>query len=487
MIYKKMHERLLKLVRDFDIPKKKKAVATDLYLNQEITLLEENDEFLLYSIDNKKVKIINRDEGILCNIDGSYTSKNEYLYACLLAYKRDYYIENKKKIDSADILSSSAYYFSNTVNTMNYEDYKVRFSFYYGLIDKLVKLQKNEEALKIMIDFFCFMETHVDYDRNVFSNQTLDQYNIFRNRIELFVNNAEIIPSLFNISEYSVLCLGKLMYIIAINNPHILKNENLEVIYKYVLSLCSKKQQKYQLYELLTLQRNIIKWYKKELDDDFMLKNLDSYDVLYCYINYLDENKRYKEIRSIYENNRFRNNTQNILAIGINSFYENNDYEEAIKILLKMESITFKTYKNLKDKFPNLFTEQNIDVIIEHIALTSSYKEAIDIIKYENKDKYILMVNAKDNFNSVDEKLNEYLGKYDDLLLKIYQKEVDNRVGRIRGYHDKIPEELVDLFTKMEKMKNGKYYIVYTVYCLMQENWLTYRENLRKYCEGLLK
>lgn len=486
MVKNSFHERIIKLVRDFNIPKNKKILAIDLYLTQEITLLKNDNDFLLYIIDDKKVSIINKEEGLLWNINGSYTSKNEYLYACLLAYKRDYYIKINKKFDSADILSTSAYYFSNVVNAMNYDDYKVRFVFYYGLIEKLTKLQKNEEALKMMIDFFCFMETHVDYDRNAISNQGLDQYNIVRNRIELFVNNAEVIPSLFDISEYSVLCLGKLIYIIAINNLYILKNKNLEVIYKYVLTLCSKKQKKYQLYELLQNQRNIIKWYNKELDDDFMKKNLDSYDVLCCYVNYLDENKRYGEIRSIYENNNFRNNSQNILAIGINSFYENNDYEEAIRILLKMDSITFKIYKSLKERFPNLFTEKYIDTIIEYVTLTAVYKEAMDIIKYENKEKYILMVYARDNFNSVDEKLNEYLGKYDDLLLKIYQKEVVNKAGRIRGYYDKIPEELLDLFTKMEKMQNGKYYIVYIINYIMEKNWLSYRDNLREYCKGLL-
>lgn len=486
VIDKKFHEKILKLINDCTIIKEKKTLAMDLYLNYEIILLEANDSFLLYNIDNKQVKVINKENGIMCNVDGTFTIKNEYLYACILAYKRDYYIENKKKFDYKDVISHTAYYFSSNVNAMNYDDFQFRFTFYYGLIDKLVKFGEISEAIKMMLDFFCFIETNLSYDNNVNSNEIVDQYNIVRNRIELFVENAELVPSLFNVNDYSILCLGKFMYIIAINNPNILKNKSLDIIYQYVLSSCTKKQQKLQLYELLNRQAKIIKWYNNELDDDFMRENIDAYDVLYCYVNYLDLNKRYDEIREIYTKNKFKNNTQNILWIGINSFYTNNDYETALSILLNMESITFRIYKSLKERFPNLFTDQYLDKIIEHIASSSSYQEGMEIVNYENKEKYSLIVNARENFNIVDEKFNEYIGKYDDILLKIYQKEVVNRTLHIYRYYNHIPEEIFDLLEKMKKMKNGKYYIVYTIYSIMKNKWMPYKDELIKYSKGLL-
>lgn len=485
MISKKFHEKILGAINEGEVVKKKRAAAIELYLKEEVTLLESNDEYLLYTLDGKKVKIMNKDIGLTSNVDGSYSSRNEYAFACMLAYKRDYYIENGKQFSSNDVISHNSYYYYTSINSMNYEDYKLRFVFYYGLIDKLVKIGKVKDAIKMMIDFFCFMEEKISYDRNVNNYEPIDQYNIVRNRINLFVENAEIVPSLFDTVSYSILTLGKLMYIIAINNPYILKNKGLEAIYKYIFSFCTKKQKNVELYELLVLQANIIKWYNKELDDDFMRENIASYDVLYCYLNYLDENKKYEEIREIYNKNRFRYNAPIIFAIGINSFYTNGDYDSAVNILLKMENITFKSYKNLKEKFPNLFSEQYIKRIIEHIADTASCQEAREIIKYENKEEYCLIVDSRENFKSFDENLNEYLGKYDDILLKIYQKEVTNRVGSIRGYRSSVPEELLDLFEKMQKMKNGKYYVAYIIYDIIVKNWLLYDDALEEYSKGL--
>ena len=107
------------------------------------------------------------------------------------------------------------------------------------------------------------------------------------------------------------------------------------------------------------------------------------------------------------------------------------------------------------------------------------------IIEFENKEDYKILILAKKDFNIINDKFLEYLGTYDDQLIKIYQKEITNNLMKIRGYHNHIPEFIFEKLEKLNKINNGKYYIYEMVNEVIKNTYLSFEDDLIDYCKSL--
>ena len=92
---------------------------------------------------------------------------------------------------------------------------------------------------------------------------------------------------------------------------------------------------------------------------------------------------------------------------------------------------------------------------------------------------------AKLNFNLIDDNIDKYIGKYDDLLIKLYQKEIENVCNRVRGRTFDIPGDLLKKFNILKRIKNGKYYIAEMVVFIKDNYFIMYSDKLDKYLKSL--
>lgn len=488
MVNKVFHDKLMtKLIRN-GLTNKEIEIGCKIYLKNDIKIIENDTSSMSFLVDNKKtIKITNKNNELILYENNQEILINEVIYACILTYKRDYYIENEIGFVQSDIVSSFGYYYPRSVSQINHKEFLCRYKFYYGLIDKLLEINKIEQGLKIILDLYCAIECDLHYVQEIHELQVKDEYILVRDRSDLIINNIQILPMLFNSHNYSILYLGRLIYIMVVNNLSLLKNQKLGFIYDYIISFSSKKEKNTLLFSNIKRQRDILRWYNNEINDNFMLDNIEEYDVLYCYISYLDENKRYEDIQYIVNNKKVTITTQKMLDIVINSLYEVKDYDSATNMILKYESISYELYCSLKNKYPNLFTGQYLDKILEYSATVSEADDIKKIIKEENKPQYMIIVLAKHSFEVLRKNLSQYLGEYDDLLLKVYQHELIKRMEKNRRQSSYIPQDILEVMDDMKKMKNGKYYICYIINEMLEEYFYFYKQDMLEYCKGVIK
>ena len=103
------------------------------------------------------------------------------------------------------------------------------------------------------------------------------------------------------------------------------------------------------------------------------------------------------------------------------------------------------------------------------------------IIIDEKLEKYQIFALAKEDFDILDSRFGDFVGKYDDALIKIYQKEIIKTIEGLQGRYNYIPEQIVRKFEKMKRIKNGKYYIAETIYYMLDTYYIAYSKELRKY------
>ena len=139
-------------------------------------------------------------------------------------------------------------------------------------------------------------------------------------------------------------------------------------------------------------------------------------------------------------------------------------------------------------------TFENAPYIVSHAAVVGKkegegplsqefdkiFEDEFDkILKYEDLDEYKILVYAKKDFKLVDDKFNEYNGKYDKQLLKIYQKEIYNDLMSIRGYYSRVPFEIEQKIEKLSKIKNGVYYIYELLIEIKKKVYLSFIDDLQ--------
>ena len=149
--------KLLEISLNNSLPKKKQVEASEIYLNNNSTLLYKRENSFSYYLDNRMIKIEYINNSLRFYCDDEEVDIDEYILACILLYKKEYYIDNEIKFNPNDINLSNYYFNSLFVTTIYYDDYQYRFNFYYGLIDSLYILNMEKECIEMMVDFFIFL------------------------------------------------------------------------------------------------------------------------------------------------------------------------------------------------------------------------------------------------------------------------------------------------------------------------------------------
>lgn len=482
---KEFIKKILHIVFNNPLTKKKQLEASELYLNNDASLLYKKDNGFSYYIDGTKVEVVWDGNVIKYYCDDESIELNEYILACILLYKKEYYIDNDISFSFEDIQLTN-YYFSNLfITNIYYDEYLYRFNFYYGLIDSLYVLEMNESCIKMMVDFFEFLDSRITYDKKYMDNEKMNLFRIVKDKYQYISNNSNILLDIFKSKQYSISSLGKFIYMCSINCPHILSNNNLIYVYEYLLNNYNSVQKTTQFYFNLNIQYKIIKWFNNEINDDFMKLNIKTYEVMFCYVTYLYNNKRYEDICDLFNDYKFNIINNEIMKKIISSYYICNNYDKAVNLFTSLKLLTYEQYVIYKYEFPNLFNDKYMDTIIDFITESCNYDDAIKILELEDKMEYELLLLSKNNFNLINDKFNDYLGVYDAQLIKIFQKEIINDFNSLRGYYNHIPEIIIEKFEKMKRIKNGKYYICELITYMIDNSYVAYSDELQQYCKGL--
>ena len=173
--------------------------------------------------------------------------------------------------------------------------------------------------------------------------------------------------------------------------------------------------------------------------------------------------------------------TSLVLLLITEAFYECEDYEGAVGIFNRFNGITYERYLAYKEKFPILFNDPYLDSIITYMVENYDDEDVQKIIIDEKLEKYQIFSLAKEDFDILDSRFGDFVGKYDDALIKIYQKEIIKTIESLQGRYDYIPEQIIRKFEKMKRIKNGKYYIAETIYYMLDTYYIAYSKELRKY------
>lgn len=478
-------QKLLKLVFENSLQKKKLLSASELYLTSSIKILEKDADAILFDIDNEFINIVYQNNRIVCYKNNRICSIDEKVIACALYYKREYYIKNETTFNMTDLQLNSYYYNSYFISNIYYEEYQYRFNFYYGVIDELYRLNMHEYCIKVMVEMFSVLDNKFTYDSKYQDISKQNLYRIIRDKSNLLYEKPQEIIDSFDSNLYPITTLGKFIYIAAINKPNILSNTNIKILYEYVFENYLNILKNTQLFRDLKKQSEIILWYNHEKDDYYMEQNIYQYEVMNCYVEYLYDKSLFTNIYELFKDYKFSIINNETINRIIYAFYAIQKYEEAIKLFKTIKNINFDMFLTYKKDLPILFNQKYIDLLIENIIETCNEDEALKIIEYENIQGYQIIIAAKKDFNSVDIKFNEYLGKYDKELIKIYQKEITNDLLKTRGYHYGIPEYIMEKLEKLKKVKNGRYYILEIINYVNERTYLSFNDELVSYCKSL--
>lgn len=486
MVDKIFEKTLLNSVFENSLSSKKLLEASEIYLNNQIELLDKDNNVIVYKINDMVLNIsFNNYNKIEVYKDNSIYYIDEYVIACLMDFKRQHYITNEILFMLSDIQLNAYYYNNYFISNIYYEQYQARFNFYYGLIDKLYELELYEHCIKVLVDFFGTLDTRFSYENKYLENEKYNLFRIIKDKYNLLYEYPHLIIESFGLNKYPITTIGKLLYVSGVNKPSILKNNSLIKLYEHVFDNYLPFLKTTQLFRDLKRQYSIIKWFNKELDDSFMEQNISSYDVMCCYITYLYDLEEYKKITSVFKLNKVITINNELIYKVIDSFYKCMMYDDALSIIKLIKNFTFETYIKYKKDFLYLFEGTNLEIIIEGLVDTCNEDEFDKILKYEDLDEYKILVYAKKDFKLVDDKFNEYNGKYDKQLLKIYQKEIYNDLMSIRGYYSRVPFEIEQKIEKLSKIKNGVYYIYELLIEIKKKVYLSFIDDLVEYCCSL--
>ena len=484
MINKIFESKLLKEVFIIDIPKVKIDAAVELYLNKEIKITETSSTSLSFNVDGKVVNI-KSDVGISYLVDNKKVKKDEYILACLLVFKRQYYINNDIVFDMKDFVVQNNYYNNTYVTFFNIDEYKLRIYFYIGVINELYNLDMKKECLSYMVELF-----DVLYRKLTFENKYLDmlymfKFQVIKNKQQFIMDNYDTIINIFKTKHTDSLVLGDFVYTTVVNYPDILQHQNSIKIYDYIIKNYDKYNSRSQRYVDLCLHKRICEWYLGKETKNVMLENISKHEVRYCFVKKMFEKEQYKEICDAINKTTFNIPNQEINYMITYAYYSCDNIAGAVNVFNRFNNITYDRYITYKEKFPLMFEGDYLDNIISYIVDHYSGDEVNRILKEEDNGKFELIKLAKLNFNLIDDNIDKYIGKYDDLLIKLYQKEIENVCNRVRGRTFEIPGDLLKKFNILKRIKNGKYYIAEMVVFIKDNYFIMYSDKLDKYLKSL--
>ena len=480
MLNKIFESKLLKEAFIMDIPKLKYQQAAELYSENEIIIKENTPSSVSFILKDMKIEI--KSEVIMTYyINGKKVKKDENIAACLLAFKRDYIVNNEIKFNVKEFVVENNYYNNTYVTFFNIDEYKLRINFNIGVINSLYNLDMKNECLEYIVDFYYELYNNFTFDNRYGDLKYFFKYQIVKNKQEFIIENTSLLIELANEKDNNLFMLTDIINLIGVNFPNVLKNNKLMSLYDYILKNSKKSMLNGQMFNNLTIYKEILKWYNGENNEQFMAKNITKPEVRYCYIKYLSENKRYQDICKLIVPTTFNITNPEINLLITEAFYECEDYEGAVGIFNRFNGITYERYLAYKEKFPILFNDPYLDSIITYMVENYDDEDVQKIIIDEKLEKYQIFALAKEDFDILDSRFDDFVGKYDDALIKIYQKEIIKTIESLQGRYNYIPEQIIRKFEKMKRIKNGKYYIAETIYYMLDTYYIAYSKELRKY------
>ncbi len=485
MISKEFELKLIEKALNNSLSKKVLLLASDIYLKEKIDIVKKEKNHIEFKILDMKIGCEYQNNDILFYNNGSEININEYCVACLLMFKRNYYIQNETNFKLEDIQLTKYSYTHFFVSKMDYEEYQYRFNFYYGLIDNLYENKNIEYCINVMLKFFNTLETYVSYENSYADKERINKYRIIKDKYDVVCDNIEYIINTYDTINNSIISLAKLTYMLVVNNPFVLQKYNLKLLYEFILNQYPRRLYNTQFHEDLNKQYIVIKWYNKEIPDSIIEQNINSYEVMYCYINYLYESKKYDKISSLFLNRKYISINIDITNKILYSLFVTTNYDKFVDIVKGLKNITLDMYITYKKQYCEVF--QNtlyVDEIIRSLINICDSDEVSKIIEYENLN-YELIIKANKNFNDIDLHFHEYIGKYDDQLIIIYQREIIKDIEISRGKYDIIPIYILDKFDKLNFIPNGKYYICEIIDYVINKYSITYIHDLIKYKQRL--
>jgi len=475
---------LIKETFENNIPKVTMKKGIDLYLNSKIEMMETSSTSIMFTINDKNI-IIKSDVGISYIINNEKVKKDEYILACLLSFKRKYIADNEIMFDKKDFLIENNYYNNTYITFYNYDEYELRINFIIGLIDYLYELGMYQECLQYVVDFYLILFDNLTFDNKYKEYQYIYKYQVIKNKQEMIINNYEKVIELFRERINAIAPLSDFIYTIVVNYPKVLSNFNMVSLYSYLINNYNDFERHTQRYKDICIHKMISEWYLGSISENEMIKNIDKQEVRYCYIKYLSENYRYQDICKALDNTKFNITNQEINYLCVDAYYKCNDLKGAVNIFNRYNSISYERYLLYKDKFPLLFDGEYLDSIITFMIDNYNNDELIKILADEKLKKYEIFKIARENFELLDSKFDEYLGVNYDLLIKIYQKEIINVCDQLIGRYNYIPEVLMKKFEKIRKIKNGKYYLAESIRYIQDNYVIAYDDDLIEYFSKL--
>ena len=113
-------QRLLNLVFENPLSKKKLLLASELYLTSSIKILEKENETILFKINDDNINITYLNNRIVCFKNNITCSIDENVVACALFFKREHYIKNEIIFTMNDIQLNNYYYNSFFISNIYY-------------------------------------------------------------------------------------------------------------------------------------------------------------------------------------------------------------------------------------------------------------------------------------------------------------------------------------------------------------------------------
>lgn len=477
-------KNLIKEAYENNIPKVKMKKGIELYLNSKIEMMESSSTSIIFTIEDKNI-VIKSDVGISYIINNEKSKKDEYVLACLLAYKRKYYVDNEIPFSKNDLIVENNYYNNTYITFYNFDEYELRINFLIGLIDYLYELDMEDLCLQYIVDVYLMIFDNLVFDNKYKDYHYIYKYQVIKNKYEMIINNNDRIIELFKERVSYIAPLSDFIYTVVVNYPKVLSNMNITSIYSYLLNNYNDFEKHTQRYKDICTHKMITEWYLGKVLDIEMEKNIEKQEVRYCYIKYLSENKKYEDIIRVLSNTKFNITNQEINFLCVQAYYICNDIQGAVNIFNRFNNITYERYISYKEKFPLMFEGEYLDNIITFIIDNYSNEDVVKILSDKSLKKYEIFKLARENFDLLDAKFDEYIGINDDLLIKIYQKEIVNICSQLVGRYEYIPEVLLKKFEKIRKVKNGKYYVAETIKHLQSQYSFSFYSDLKRYLQEL--
>lgn len=300
MIENELLFKMFRTVFDMDLPQEKIVLGTSLYLNDQVKILNSNASCITFEIDNTKYYIKYEKNKITYYCKSKQIKKDEYILACLLTFKRDYYIDNEIKFDEKEFSISNYSYDSYFITYYNYNEFKLRYDFYIGLINYLEKIKMVKQVLELIVDIYNCLVTKVRFSDEVKERYRYLKSNLVEKRFKMIIENLDLLIKIFENKTYSISSIASFIETVVLEKPTILFSSNMISIFDNLLESKSQKLNK-QYYELINIYKSVSICVRDKENYDVFEDHYDIYEVRYCLVKLLADSNNFDDIYDLFK------------------------------------------------------------------------------------------------------------------------------------------------------------------------------------------